>query len=175
MDHERHETYENRESKACLFVPFALFVDFVVQSPSLLAKQERQLQLDPIGRVTWSREAPTPVKSLAELDALLDQLARDYPGDDAILVDVENLAGDGLAIGLGKDYSVLGFTSASGEPPYLVSKGFEASDELLVFYFQGHWTEFSMRNAIPISVARAAVREFLVTGKLTNTVEWEEV
>ncbi len=116
-----------------------------------------------------------PVKSLEELDALLDQLARDYSGDDAILVDVENSAGDGLAIGLGKDYSVLGFTSASGDPPYLVSKGSEASDEPLVFYFQGHWTEFSMRNAIPVSAARDAVREFLTTGKLTCAVDWEEV
>ncbi len=71
--------------------------------------------------------------------------------------------------------SVATFASSPADPPYFVSLGREGSAEPLVFFRDGHWTEFGAKSAIPVSVAIDAARQFLATGERPTMIEWTEV
>jgi len=126
-------------------------------------------------KVQWAKRCERKVTSLTELDALLDDLHTKHQGDRAVLVTVESPeSGDSLAIGVGRDLSVLNYVPGTGDPPYFTSLGNESAKGTIVFHFMGQWSEFSMRNAIPFDQARKAVRFFFETGKLSDKVKWEE-
>lgn len=81
-----------------------------------------------------------------------------------------------LGIVVGADRSVLNHVPADKKRPYRVSVGDEGGDESVVFYVAGdHYSETSRRNTIPPKVARAALRYFLATGRLSPDVGWGEV
>jgi hypothetical protein len=88
---------------------------------------------------------------------------------------VELLSPDGaeLTIGLGRDVSIATF-KASLDPPYYVSTG-GAEEESLVFYRDGHWSEFSGESAISPEAAQEAALRFLATGDRPSNIEWSEV
>ena len=77
--------------------------------------------------IQWNDGCKKKVKSLVELDSLLDRLHRD---EQPVMAVVESPAnGDSLAIGLGRDVSVLNFVPGSGDPPYFTSLGADVRDE----------------------------------------------
>jgi len=112
-----------------------------------------------------------------ELDALLDRIdveARrmDRPVDVQVTV---NAAGT-LGIVLGADWSVLNHVPAHLDPPYLVSVGEDPSKEPVAFYVAGdHYSETLRRNTISSDAARAAMRQFVATGRLSPDLVWEQV
>ncbi len=122
--------------------------------------------------IQWNDGCEKEVNSLVELDSLLDRLHGD---DQPVMAVVESPTnGDSLAIGLGRDVSVLNFVPGSGDPPYFTSLGTDMRDEPVQFNFMGEQSEFPMRNAIPLDAARNAVREFFESGRRSSSIEWEE-
>jgi hypothetical protein len=126
-------------------------------------------------KVQWSADGQREISSLSELDSLLDELHAKYQGDRAIIVTIE-APGDGgtLAIGVGRELSVLNYVPASGNPPYLSSVGDLTGDETIIFHFMGQWSEFPIRHAISFESAREAVRYFFKTQRLPDSIIWEK-
>jgi hypothetical protein len=120
---------------------------------------------------------PFDVLTADELHERLDALHAAEAGEVApAMATLELASGDALTIGLGRDETVLSFTPASGDPPYFASRGGGAADEpVLVFFVEGHWTEFSRRNAVSWAAGRQAMLDFMETGDLSNVIAWEEV
>ena len=126
-------------------------------------------------KVQWEPDSESQVDTVEQLDRLLDQLADRYQNDDAILVVVESrLKGDTLAIGIGRDVSVLSYVGESGEPPYYSSVGDKRGEDAVTFRYMGELTEFPSRKAVPYQLAREALRHFATTGERTARVSWEE-
>lgn len=124
--------------------------------------------------VSWNN-CTEDVASLDDVECLLDRIHRETFLGEAPLVTVERqLGGNSLTIGLGRDIGILSYISEDGNPPYLVSVGELQGDEVIVFRFMGDWSEFPLRNGIPIAVARAAMRYFCRTGRLSESVQWEQ-
>lgn len=125
--------------------------------------------------ITWDMEERR-AGSAHEVDLLLDQLQLAFTGTDPALVTVEFVeTGDSLSIGLGRERSVLNYIRGDKDPPYYTSSGGADDDEAVSFRFGGDWSEFPPWNAVPIALAREAMRHFCETGKLSNDIQWEEV
>ncbi|GIF09136.1 hypothetical protein Asi03nite_66740 [Actinoplanes siamensis] len=82
-----------------------------------------------------------------------------------------------LAIGLGREISVLSYVGASKMPPYFSSQGAaRARDgEGVVFHYYGHLSEFPPSAAVPIVEAIDVLRYFCEHGKLSPLMNWVEV
>lgn len=110
-----------------------------------------------------------------EVERILDELHAEFASKDPQLVTVElSETGDSLAIGLGRNRSVLNYVSGSKDPPYFTSVGEVDADEPISFRFGGEWSEFPMKHSVPITSARLALRHFCTTGKLTSAINWEQ-
>lgn len=121
--------------------------------------------------VSWNNRMED-VASLDDVECLLDSIHRETFLGEAPLVTVERqLGGNSLTIGLGRDVSILSYIPGDSNPPYLVSVGELQGDEVIVFRFMGDWSEFPLKNGLPIAVARAAMRYFCRTGKLSESVQ----
>ena len=114
------------------------------------------------------------VDSVSGVERVLDRLHQRYRSGDPTLVTVERNDGGSLSIGLGADVSVLTYVRSDKNPPYYVSSGGTDEDEVMSFRFGGDLSEYPIRNALPISAARAAMTCFCETGALSNDVSWEE-
>jgi hypothetical protein len=113
--------------------------------------------------------------SIHDVERILDELQAYFAGGEPQLVTVQlNKTGDSLAIGLGRDRSVLNYMSGSKDPPYFTSTGELDVDEPIAFRFGGEWSEFPMKSSIPTSMARQAMRHFCETGKLSSAIQWEQ-
>jgi hypothetical protein len=114
--------------------------------------------------------------SIEEVESSLDGLAQVLTPESALLVTIERVEdGTALSIGLGRSLSVLNFVGRNGDPPYFTSAGGGDASHSITFLFGGQLSEFPMRNAIPLVLARSAMRIFCATGQLTKDVQWEEV
>lgn len=113
--------------------------------------------------------------SIEDMDHVLDRLHAEFASTVPQLVTVElSKTGDSLAIGLGRDRSVLNFVSGSKNPPYFTSVGEIDLDDPIAFRFGVEWSEFPMKHSIPIASARLALRHFCTTGKLTSAIDWDQ-
>ena len=84
--------------------------------------------------------------------------------------------GNLLTIGVGGEHASVGFTEASGDPPYLMARG--TSDDYdtdVEFSLGGTPTPIAMAYILPFDKMVAIAEEFLSTGKLPAVIEWEEV
>ncbi len=129
---------------------------------------------EPICSVGWGQRGEAVVATVAELDRVLDELTERHWGEDAVLAEVSLPIGDALSVGLGHERSVLSFVPGTGLPPYFISRGPTEHGDGLAFYYYGQWTHFDERNLISLGIAREAVRQFVRTGNLANSVPWEE-
>ena len=127
--------------------------------------------------VEWGVEQREEVRTVAELDALLERLAGEaraagMPQDVQLTVDGAGT----LGMVVGDDRSLLNHIPDNLDPPYMVSVGNEASDEAFVFYVAGdHYSDVPRRHTILPADGWAAMRYFLTTGELSPEVEWEQV
>jgi hypothetical protein len=126
-------------------------------------------------RVVWGGDRVQEVDSPAALEALLDRIAAECEREGKPrLVSIHLADGTSLAVGLGRRESVLNFVSASADPPYFTSRGEDSRDDKVAhFFFQDSWTEFAVKNLIPLTQAREAVRLFAKNGRRPQNVGWE--
>ena len=118
--------------------------------------------------VSWNNHMED-VASLDDVECLLDGVHRETFRGEAQLVTVERQSGgDSLTIGLGRDISILSYIPGDNNPPYLLSVGELQGDEVMVFRFMGDWSEFPLKNGLPIAVARAAMRH-AATGRFPRS------
>lgn len=115
------------------------------------------------------------VESVERLDQLLDDLQRQGAASQPLIAELVPPGKGTLAIGLGLDDTVLSYTPASRNPPYLRTAGPNEHGSDLVFFYYGEWTEFPREQAIPLSEAREAIRRFYREGALPSQVKWVEV
>jgi Immunity protein Imm1 len=83
--------------------------------------------------------------------------------------------GGRMAVGLGETESVATFSAPYEEPPYFVSRGSGGGDGAVVFFYDGHWTEFDPEAVIALAEALDAVREFFATGTRPTLITWAAV
>jgi hypothetical protein len=125
--------------------------------------------------VQWlAEQEPIVVEDEAALADLLASAERDATMAP-LIVELRSPSGAAMTIGLGRDVSIATFAASASEPPYFVSSGGEVRDVPLVFFRDGHWSEFDGRAAISVAVAREAAREFLSTGVRPSKIRWSEV
>ena len=126
--------------------------------------------------VTWNREPSRKLKSVGAVDDLLDALHERFTkvGAPALVTVERGNGGDSLAIGLGRERTVLSFVRSDKDPPYFVSLGGERDGDSLWFDFGGDWSEFPFSQTVPLTSGRKAMREFCETGRLTKDLLWEQ-
>jgi hypothetical protein len=127
-------------------------------------------------RVYWSpSESAADVETERQLDEELDRITRTCVKLPAVVF-ITRADGNRMAIGLGySDWSFLEFFAAGGRRfssavPRLATGSANVNR---VFYLAGEYSEIPARALMPVSVARAIVREFFTTGKLSETVDWK--
>jgi hypothetical protein len=113
------------------------------------------------------------VTGLAHLFELLSEATEDARTSHTIAALVSP-SGAELTIGLGRDRSIATF-KASADPPYFVSRGTGSADDLLVFFYNGEWSEFRGDEAISVEAATAALGEFYETEHQPTGIAWKEV
>jgi hypothetical protein len=127
--------------------------------------------------ITWGDSSgEAAVVSADELRGRLIELDQ-HASVRPFIVDVTIDNGDTLSIALGREVSVLNFTSASKKPPYLTSEGRPPgpNDGVVRFEYFGSMTEFPAWQAISSSDALEAVCSFVAAGTLPKNLHWSEV
>lgn len=115
------------------------------------------------------------LQTVEQLDELLDRLQQEAASTQPFIVELVVSDVGSLGMGLGLDDTVLSYTPASLNPPYLRSAGASEHGNDLTFFYNGDWTEFPRESAIPVGQGREAMRVFLEQGVLSNEVKWAEV
>jgi hypothetical protein len=118
-------------------------------------------------------QAPVAIEDESTLSDALASAERDA-ATAPLIAELRSSSGAALTIGLGREVSVATF-AATLDPPYFVSRGETGRQEPLVFFRDGHWSEFDGGAAIPPASARNAVHEFFATGARPSSVAWSEV
>jgi hypothetical protein len=80
--------------------------------------------------------------------------------------------GSNMAIGLGRDLSVLSYSTAGGWPAQHVV-GDSHREGLLTYTYLGDFSEMPARYAIPVQEAIEATVEFFNSGRRTGRLTWE--
>jgi len=123
--------------------------------------------------LAWGDEhLPVAVKSRTHLMELLAEAGNDAATSHT-MVELVSPSGVSCAVGLGRTRSVVTFTASATVPPYFVSRGDGAAGDALVFFYNGHWTEFGTEAAVPLDDAILALRQFFETGQRPNAVAWD--
>lgn len=112
-----------------------------------------------------------PVGSEREMIERLDEIAADA-GDAPPLVELYQRDGSSLAIGVGRDRSVVTYIRSVEEPDWL-SASDDEQDEPMVFYLHGHFSEFPPDAAVPVADAVEAMRRFYATGQRPDNIRWQ--
>ena len=81
--------------------------------------------------------------------------------------------------GLDQPLACVEFNQASQEPPYLVVVGDPSltaeNGGVVVFRFEGQWTEILRRNCVTVNVMPQIARHFFLTGTLPDWIDWEQI
>jgi hypothetical protein len=121
--------------------------------------------------VTWGVDNAAEITTGKEFEDLLDALTVQCSGY-GMIVQITHPNGSTLAIGLGREESVL--TYFDGQGSSFTSVGDRDREDYLAFEFEGDVSEMMGAKAVSELTARAAAREFSETGKLPQNVEWEK-
>lgn len=114
------------------------------------------------------------VGDVQQLDDLLRQAAaRTREGRE--IAELTAAHAGSLAVGLAGPDSVATFSRSYDQPPYYVSRGARKSGDKVVFFYDGHWTEFDSDALIDESEAAQAIRDFFETEQMPTGVRWAEV
>ena len=81
--------------------------------------------------------------------------------------------------GLDEELASIEYNGADQEPPYLVVVGDPSmtlqDGGVVVFRFEGDWTEVLRRNCVPVEKMLAIVRHFFEENALPDWIGWEQV
>ena len=124
--------------------------------------------------LAWHNGHPEEtIDTVEQLDRRLDQLDAAHSDESPILVNISGPLGC-LTIGIGRPQSVLTYSYADNDPPYLISRSTTVDDNPVGYFYFGHHSQFVVANLIPRSVARDAVRQFVRHQALSLHVRWHE-
>jgi hypothetical protein len=148
----------------------------VIAAARKLELSVQQAGASMIAEIVW--RFSQRVKSIEELDAGLDAIAKVVTPEMAQAVHITRTNGDCLTVVLGaRAGSVLSFVAKSGEPPYFVSLGDPTANGAIPYCVESdHHSEALTRSVIPEEEARKALREFVCQSSgLPRDVVWAEV
>lgn len=114
------------------------------------------------------------VSTVEELDAVVTR-AHEEALKRPSMIELVLDSGDAMAMGLGREVTVLSFVPHTLEPPYFASLGDVSAEGFIDFAYAGQFSEFPRSQAIPVDVGREALRGFFATGNLPQVVAWQEV
>ena len=128
-----------------------------------------------LATIIWAEgRPPIAVSALAQLDRALDMITAQCPPDKPVIVEIR-AHGHTIGLGLGVSESFVQITE-SDDPPYTITVGRSAAEGHVPFLFHGeHDPEIPRRNLVPLSTARAIVRQFVTTAQRPSITAWEEV
>ena len=135
----------------------------------------------------WERQFG-PIDSQEALERMIRELPESGSPPNRI-VDLESPNGDKLSFGIAgpndgdnrtltQALACVQFTNASLDPPYLIPVG-DASlnyenGGVLVFHYDGSWTEILRRNCVPLEAMIRIAQHFYQNGTLPTWIAWEE-
>jgi hypothetical protein len=166
----------------------------MIESPKTTLEPEADADC-PLAKVQHEDSSisnPLEIFSLEELDTVLDSLIEHSPFDAPWMAHITRANGDTVSVGLGRplildsggeassaepqpDITVFSWVQADGMPPYYWSRGGRPASGRIVFFIDGHWTEFFPQAAIDIPTARRTLHEFIAGSGLPKTIGWEVV
>jgi Immunity protein Imm1 len=129
------------------------------------------------------------VDNWEDLEAALRSLPERASSPNAIAT-LATPRGDTLSIGiagqgdrdnpeLNTPLASVEYNGAAGDPPYLVPVADPTlpveERGIVVFRFEGQWTEIPRRNCVPVDVMLRIAKDFFSTGNLPGWISWEEV
>jgi hypothetical protein len=126
--------------------------------------------------VSWRKTEAAA--SIAEMDAILDSIAKEVSPALPQAIDVARSNGDTLSIVLGAtEGSILSFVAANQDPPYFVSLRDPTAEGIFTFYVcLDHHTEALASSVVPEAIARQVMREFVsLSHGLPDSINWAEV
>ena len=85
--------------------------------------------------------------------------------------------GFNLTVGIDRDFGCVEYAPGDGSPPYLMAMEktqAETGQQEMSFVVGGTATPIDGRYRLPFNVVRDIVLEFVVSGKQSAIVEWEE-
>jgi hypothetical protein len=119
----------------------------------------------------WDVQAgEVPVRSERELLERLHDIAA-HAGETPPLVELFQPDGSSVAIGIGRDHSVVSYIRSFDEPD-VVSQGTVDRDGSPVFFFHGEWSEFAPGSAVSVDEAIEAMLRFYRTGERLDNIGW---
>lgn len=127
--------------------------------------------------VRWENKSEV-LPGAEAVKAFIEKLHGQY-GGNPIMADIylsDDESGASLSIGLGHPgrFSLLTWVGADKDPPYYSSCGDPNAEGTVEFSYMTDWSEFPMWMVIDLASALQAVHEFCETGKLPETVSWQE-
>jgi hypothetical protein len=130
---------------------------------------------------TWTFWWRSSAESVAVTDGehlaeLLDE-ATTIGSRDRAMAELTSPRGARMTIGLdGESESVATFCESYENPPYFLSHGRrEDAVGTVMFFFEGHWTEFDRKAVISRTEAVEAMREFFATEAIPTSIAWADV
>jgi Immunity protein Imm1 len=121
--------------------------------------------------LSWDADATeVPIHSEQELLERLHGIAAEA-GETPPLVELFQPDGSSLAVGLGRDHSVVSYIRSVNEPD-AVSQGTLGRDDSPLFYYHGAPSEFAPGTAVSVSEAIDAMLSFYRTGERPDNIDW---
>jgi immunity protein Imm1 of predicted polymorphic toxin system len=116
---------------------------------------------------------PVHCESLVDLDTTLDRLHRNCDPRYPILVCID-LPTHRLDMGLGSNPTFVIVNTQPCDGEYWISVGDERARGVTAFHGCGAHQEYDNRHLVPLELARAAIREFVRSGRRTPEILWED-
>ena len=119
---------------------------------------------------------PLEATSVAELDQMIASAAEEARRlETPNIIFIKASSGNEISMVVGSPETVLAFTYGHLDPPYYASKGKsrEEAPVFTAFVSMNHHTEYPRKWVIPLSDGMRAVREFVNSGDLPTSIEWE--
>jgi len=122
----------------------------------------------------WDVNSRVVIRSLAELNRILDQISSEAAVDMPVTVELFVNSETGLSATFGREESHVEFYSATNKPPVVGCSGPWSDDVLISFLHQGEYTEIERRYCVPAADARKALEQYFQTGDRPTNIRWND-
>lgn len=125
-------------------------------------------------RLEWREDQFAHVKSLEDLDRLIDGLSEEAATGLPFSIELSMNSDTALSIVIGTEISHMNFFSMISVPHVVGCRGPWNDDELLVFLYRNEYSEMPRKYCVPVEDAREALRQYFVTGVRPQNVVWND-
>lgn len=126
----------------------------------------------------WTQNEEVQEESILDVASALDLYRRvddDSRQTDPTMVEFEDGYGTAIAIGAGRDVTVI-TTQASENPPYFTSMARQRlTSEDVDFMYAGENTPYPASSIVPKAEGVRALERFLRSGELDPELDWEQL